>query len=131
MKTKKRIKGMTLIEIIIAIAVLAIMGTIMCRIATTSNQMLKSSNHLNKRTAAQAPLSAAGDVSSGKVEETGLTISISGPFDASSVHQITAVKYSAQAETLDPTEPTDSMNANLHYYSYEIETESETIPATT
>lgn len=123
MKLKKRIKGMTLIEIIISIAVLAIMGTIMARIATASCSMMKESNHLNRKTEAQSPLSGSADVSAGVVMETNISVSISGPFDASSVRPITAVKYSAN---VDPTAPTDSMNANLYYYDVQIETETET-----
>ena len=58
-KRSKSVKGMTLIEIIIAIFVLGVMGVIMCRVATVSGNLLKSANHTEKRTAVEAPLAAA------------------------------------------------------------------------
>jgi prepilin-type N-terminal cleavage/methylation domain-containing protein len=59
---KKTVKGMTLIEIIISIAVLGIMGTLMCIIGQTACKMMLNTNHLNNKTTVEAPVAISRDV---------------------------------------------------------------------
>ncbi|MBP0973045.1 MAG: prepilin-type N-terminal cleavage/methylation domain-containing protein [Oscillospiraceae bacterium] len=61
---KKTVKGMTLIEIIIAILVLGVMGTMMCLIGSTVAKVMIDTNHLNNKTTAEAPIAIAQDANS-------------------------------------------------------------------
>ncbi len=59
---KKVFKGMTLVEIIVAIAVLAIMTTVLVAASKAIQSYLRSSKDINDRVAVQAPVAQAGDV---------------------------------------------------------------------
>lgn len=61
-KVKKRLKGMTLIECIIALAVFGVAALIMVKICSVSMQFLKNSNHVNNKVAAEAPAAAVQNV---------------------------------------------------------------------
>lgn len=61
---KKRVKGMTLIEIIVAMAVLSIIGVMMVRIGTLSNNFLQNSVHVNEKTVVEAPVAAVANPNS-------------------------------------------------------------------
>ncbi|MCR4644931.1 MAG: prepilin-type N-terminal cleavage/methylation domain-containing protein [Oscillospiraceae bacterium] len=61
---KKTVKGMTLIEIIIAILVMGVMGTMMCVIGASAAKMMIDTNHLNNKTTAEAPIAIAQDANS-------------------------------------------------------------------
>jgi prepilin-type N-terminal cleavage/methylation domain-containing protein len=56
---QKTLKGMTLAEIIIAMAIFAMLGVILIKLGTIVDQTTKSSNRLNKRVAVQAPYAAS------------------------------------------------------------------------
>ena len=60
-KKNKKLKGMTLIECIIAMAVLAITGLIMVRVGTLTNRLLINTNHLNNKTQAEAKVGSVND----------------------------------------------------------------------
>lgn len=117
---KKTVKGMTLMECIIAILVLGIMGTIAARIAQISCTVMMDTNHLENKTNAEAPHGAVRDVS---IEDT-----VAYPdFDSShkqniqisvnSYGTVDATEYSAEAAAKAASGNTNSnMNAHLHYY---------------
>ena len=56
---KKKLKGMTLVEVVIAIAVFAIMGALLVTAANLINVHLKSTNQLNAKVAEQGPIAEA------------------------------------------------------------------------
>lgn len=62
LKLKRRVKGMTLIECIIAILVLGIMGTIMARIGQVVTGVMMETNHVNNKVVAESPYGAVRDV---------------------------------------------------------------------
>lgn len=66
---KTKVKGMTLIEIIISIAVLAIIGSMMARIGTLSNNFLRNSVHVNEKTVVEGPVAAAANPNSSFAEQ--------------------------------------------------------------
>ena len=79
---KKTVKGMTLIEIIIAIMVLGIMGTIMCTIGATASKMMINTNHINKKTEVEAPVAISRDTTTAQLARTdnnGNAIAIPAP----------------------------------------------------
>jgi len=117
-KRSKSVKGMTLIEIIIAIFVLGVMGVIMCRVATVSGNLLKSANHTEKRTAVEAPLAAARTVTgSYDAEQTkaDVEVKITGGFDEVNLK---ADKYTTKqhGDNEGDAAKTNS-NADLVYYA--------------
>lgn len=57
---KKVFKGMTLIEIIIAIAVLAVMTSVLVIVSQSIQKYLRASEDINDRVAIQAPIAQAG-----------------------------------------------------------------------
>lgn len=59
---KKNLRGMTLVEIIVALAIFAILGMILIRLGINVDSTTKSSNRLNKRVAVQAPYAASQDI---------------------------------------------------------------------
>ncbi len=60
-KSKKRVfKGMTLMEIIIAIAIVAVMSTVLVVAASAINSYLRSARQVNRRVADQAPVAEVG-----------------------------------------------------------------------
>ena len=61
LKKKKTVKGMTLVEIIVALFVFTIMGTLMARIGTVAKSMLMNSNHLNNKTQAESSIGSVKD----------------------------------------------------------------------
>jgi prepilin-type N-terminal cleavage/methylation domain-containing protein len=58
---KKIFKGMTLVEIIISIAVLAIMTTVLVAASSSIQNYLRAAGDMNDRVAVQAPVAQAGD----------------------------------------------------------------------
>lgn len=60
-KTKKKsLKGMTLVEIIISLAVVAIMTVLLVAAASAVNAYIRSSNNVNRKVSVQAPIAESG-----------------------------------------------------------------------
>lgn len=60
-RKNKKLKGMTLIECIIAMAVLAITGVILARVGAMTNRLQINANHLNNKTQAEAAIGSVKD----------------------------------------------------------------------
>lgn len=117
---KKCVKGMTLIEVIIAIFVLGIMGTIMARIATTSCTLMKSANHMNNKTALEAPAAAAQVKDDTLKEVEDVDIKITGGISGKTMDEVSmkGTKYSSQKKAeANEKAKTDDVNADLVYYT--------------
>jgi len=113
---RKSVKGITLLECIIAIAVLAIMGTLAARIAQVSCRFMMNTNHLEKRTNAEAPYGAARDANIETVP--GIEHVAAAPSDIQiTVQNGTEVGVVRATEYywVDPTGATEE-KAHLHYY---------------
>ena len=72
MKSRKKLKGMTLIEIIISIAVFAVLGVILLGIGQVVDSTTKASSRLNKKMTVQAPYAAAKNVRSMDTDSDGV-----------------------------------------------------------
>ncbi len=59
---KKRVKGMTLIEVIIALAIFTLLAAIMVRAGAVTKSLMMNTNHLNNKTTAESPIGAVQDV---------------------------------------------------------------------
>jgi len=121
---KKKFKGMTLVEVIIAIAVLGVAGLIMAKIGQAAAITMYRTNHLNTKINDEAPT-----VSVKRVEN--IDESVDGLGDVTiavdSYGTYTAKKYStgSLADTEDAAD-TRLFQGNLEFYV--IETETETTP---
>lgn len=58
-KSKKKLRGMTLVEIIVALAVFAMLGTILVLAALSIDKHSRSARHLNDKVAVQGPIAEA------------------------------------------------------------------------
>lgn len=58
-KPVKKVKGMTLVEIIIAMTVFAVAGTMMVKVGAASKSQLKNSNHLINKTQAEVAVGSS------------------------------------------------------------------------
>lgn len=121
-KSAKKLKGMTLVECIVAMAVLAVAGLIMVKIGQTSQAQLVNSNHLINKTSVEAPIGNAKDtttlnqyctdtaVPNGEQEVT---------FSVGSYGNVTAKRYdtlAADSKTAKNCNTNMSNDACLQYY---------------
>lgn len=58
-KKKKKLKGMSLVEIIISLAVMAIMGILLITLGTTIDSTMRATNKLKSKIVQQSPYAAA------------------------------------------------------------------------
>lgn len=78
-KKKATVKGMTLIEIMIAIFVLGIAGVLMCQIGSTVTKLLINANHIDKKTEVEAPVAVTQDSVASQKQRTVGTVDIPVP----------------------------------------------------
>lgn len=71
MKKKKSLKGMTLIEIIIALAIFAMLGVILVQVGTLIDRTNKATGRLNRKVNAQSPYAASQTFEYPDVDEDG------------------------------------------------------------
>lgn len=61
-KMKKKLKGMTLIEVIVALAIFVVMTLMMVQVGSVTKSLMMQTNHLNKKTAEESPIASVQDV---------------------------------------------------------------------
>ena len=76
---KKTVKGMTLVEIIIAMLVVSVAGVIMVKMTSISCNLMKSAEHLSNKVEMEAPMAASHEMTYGadKIGD-GIALTISG-----------------------------------------------------
>lgn len=103
-KCPKRVKGMTLIEVLIAMAIFGIAGTLMVKIGSAAKTQLLSSSRINNKTQAEAAigngerltdLTAMSTATSVSTNETEITFNIGG------YGSVTAKRYDTLAADKD------------------------------
>lgn len=104
-KNNKKFKGMTLIEIIISLAVFAMIGVILITVAVTIQKQAKGAQGLNKKVAVQGPIAEAQNKTASAV--TTQPVEIEVRYNASSVNvqgvlYDTAVRVQATDAAGDP-----------------------------
>ncbi len=70
-KAKKKVKGMTLIECIIAMMVAGIAGLVMCEVGSVTCRLMRNTNHVNNKTNVEAPTAKVQD--SKTLNDSGVT----------------------------------------------------------
>jgi prepilin-type N-terminal cleavage/methylation domain-containing protein len=141
-KMKKVVKGMTLLECIIALLVAGICGTLMAVIVTESMKFMRNANHTNTKVAAEAPVAAVQNVST--LYDTTGTTDPSEPVATAPAAQDVNITVSAggRSATIGSQKYDTSCMANrskgdtstqldVDLQFYVIETQTETTPATT
>ncbi len=127
---KKSVKGMTLIEVIIAMLVLGIMGSIMALIGAQSSRMMIATNHLNNKTEVEAPVAISRDETAAQKarnDPQGNAVTVPGVTDVGkievssskfSTYQYDVKRYSTSAvgDELGNSTDTNSMNGDLVFY---------------
>ncbi len=116
MKKKKKFKGMTLMEIIISLAVLAVLTLVLVQTSSTINMYIKSANNVNKKTVQQAPVAEIGHKDAGNLVQGDMQIVVSGdgltgvatPFSQE-------LKGNAYEAATDSTENVLGGNLNMQY----------------
>lgn len=88
MKKRKKFSGMTLMEIIISLAILAVLTLVLVQTSNTINMYIKSANKVNQKTIQQAPVAEIGDIDAGRQVETKVNINISGGPGGKSFSQV-------------------------------------------
>ncbi len=103
-KCPKKVKGMTLIEVLIAMLIFGIAGTLMVKIGTVAKAQLMNSNHLNNKTQAESVIGSAQNLTgltqmstatSQSTNETAVT------FNIGTYGSVTAKRYDTLAADKD------------------------------
>lgn len=79
MKKRKNFKGMTLMEIIISLAILAVLTLVLVQTSNVINMYIRSAKNVNQKTVAQAPVAEMGHKNAAKqVATKSKMITVSG-----------------------------------------------------
>lgn len=122
---RKKLKGMTLIECIIALLVFTLMGAMMAVICSTVTSLMLNTNHLNNKTNAEAPAAAVQDVAAlnGLVDGSGNPIEVETTSEVvrvtsgSFVRNIDATKYNTQGLAESSMQNCDTnMQGDLEFF---------------
>ncbi len=115
-KKRRSVKAMTLMECIIAILVVGIAGTIMCRVATTAYNHLRNANHLNNKVNAEAPVASIQETNPAGVAASAQDVQITVTYGATTC-LVDTKRYETRSEAaLSNRDTENSMNADLHFY---------------
>ncbi len=127
-KPKKTVKGMTLIECIIALCVFSIAAAVMVETGIVVNRTLQETSHLNRKVSAQSPKAETQNVSSATQEGfsvnvpagaaknfTRVVLEVEGTFSPVSILVDTY-------NTADSSDPDTAMDADLHFVDVDTET---------
>lgn len=129
MKKRKKFKGMTLMEIIISLAVLAVLTLILVQTSSTINMYIRSANTVNKKTAQQAPLAEIGYKDAGELVQENVTIHISG-FDNNNGGKKLSVDVQGDAYKVGDSSTGDELGGNLNMqYIVDLEAITTTAPS--
>lgn len=122
-KKRKSVKGMTLIECIIAILVFGVMALIMVRIGIVSKSMMINTNHLNNKIDAEAPVGAVRDINKLNEDASAASVTVEQKnvqFSVGTFGTVNAVEYSTSASAAkaesEGTLVDNSMQADLKFY---------------
>lgn len=123
-KIKKTVKGMTLIECIIALLVVGVAGTIMVVTGTVSSRFLMNANHMNNKTEAEAAVGANQDVT--KLNDLGVVAATEVASEEVDIvlngyGTVTATRYHTNAASAASSKNVDTgldSDASLEFYTF-------------
>ncbi len=119
MKKKKKLKGMTLVEIVVSIAVFAAISLILVMVGSAVNAHQRSANRVNRKVAVQGPVAEAqNDVNAILVNDK-YEIYVAKKDSPTSGVTVTGKLYSTQKFTIDEegnkVVAPDAEKANLQF----------------
>lgn len=101
MKKKKKLKGMTLIEIIVAIAVFAMISLILVMLGSAVSSQRRSAIHVNRKVAVQGPIAEAQNDGNALLVDDEYEITVARKGAPASEVTIKGKLYSTQDYTID------------------------------
>ncbi len=101
MKKKKKLKGMTLVEIVVSIAVFAAISLILVMIGSAVNAQERSATRVNRKVAVQGPIAEAQNDSNALLLDEEYEIYVAKKDSPSSGVTVTGKLYSTQKFTID------------------------------
>ncbi len=101
MKKKKKLRGMTLVEIIIAIAVFAMVSLILVMLGTAVGRQRQSSYRVNRKVAVQGPIAEAQNDNNALLLDDEYEIVVSKKGAAETAVTVKGKLYSAQGYIID------------------------------
>lgn len=139
---RKKVKGMTLIEVIISMLIFTLLATIMVKTGSVTKSLIMNSNHVTNKTTAEAPIGSVQDVNAledaaknqitvnggdpndpaqvaAEVQETPVTIVVSSSGYTATIN---ANKYSTAAAAKEATvngrnsDTSGHLNGDLEFY---------------
>lgn len=75
-KMRKKVKGMTLVEIVISLLVFGVTAVIMISVARVSVNLTRHSNQVNRKTTVEAPYAESGNTAAAYVEDDNMKIDV-------------------------------------------------------
>jgi prepilin-type N-terminal cleavage/methylation domain-containing protein len=129
MRKKRNFKGMTLVEIIVAMAILAIAGSVMCTAVSMVCKVKVNTNALNKKISYQAPIAGAKIKDGANEVEGEHTFTIQSTSDDTIKYKVSGKIYQVKSDdlldygktidgkTINGTE-TDSTVADNHNFKF-------------
>lgn len=112
MKKKKKLRGMTLVEIIIAIAVFAMISLILVMLGTSVDTQQRSAIKVNNKVAIQGPIAEAQDKDNAYLMDDEFEIKVSKKGAASSSVVVKGKLYSTQGYTIKDGKQVPDANAD-------------------
>lgn len=101
---KRKLKGMTLAEIIVSLAIMSVLTLLLVTVANSINAYLRSANNVNRKVAKQAPVAEVCYTDSARQIDADVTITVNydgHPIeikaDAYSVEDIANIRHSGDA----------------------------------
>lgn len=101
MKIKKKLKGMTLVEIIVAIAVFAAVSLILVMLGTAVDAQQRSARRVNKKVAVQGPIAEAQNDTNALLLNDEFDIVVAKKDSPESKVTVKGKLYSTQEFTID------------------------------
>ncbi len=119
MKKKKKLRGMTLVEIIVSIAVFAMISLILVMLGSSVNAQRRSTKRVNDKVAVQGPVAEAQNDENSLLMDDDYEIIVNKKGDASTSAVVKGKLYSAQGYIIDEdgnkvADP-DAEKANLKF----------------
>lgn len=118
MKTKRKLKGMTLMEVVVSLAVYAVIGLLIAEIMTLVNATMKATNQLNRRLSYEAKFADNflynDGVDPGGFEHTGVHVTLSdsgGHFNLTSPGMV----FTTNTKSMENPEHNLIINPNTNY----------------
>ncbi len=116
---KKKLKGMTLIEIIISLFIFSLMALMMVRIATVCTNLTRNANHVNKKVTVQAPLAEIQNTDGTLTQQVDDNMKITVSIGGHSVN-VTGAQYSTAQATVGNNFANTNANINLEFVKIDL-----------